>query len=136
MSVVLKNVLHSRCRQGKMPDFNVKRFFCFIPRYEIANFKQEKGWREHNAHLFCISTMQDCIARIYQTAWVHCSFFHLLVGVWRCLYFDGLRDCNSLRLFCVLAYRLLTKINKWFAKMKNKDIFANKLNLLLCHYSE
>ena len=38
MSVVLKNVFIFGHRQDKSPKFNVKRF-CFIPKYEIANFK-------------------------------------------------------------------------------------------------
>ena len=47
------------------------------------------------------------------------SFIHLLVGVWRCPYFDGLGDSNSLRLFCALMYGVLTKINKIAYKIKN-----------------
>ena len=135
MSVVLKNVLHSRCRQGKMPDFNVKRFFA-LSRNTKSPISKREGMKMHDAHCFVFTTMRYASLYILERRGFIVSLTHLLLGVWRCLYFDGLKDCNSLRLFCALAYRLLTKINKWFAKMKNKDIFANKLNLLLCHYSE
>ena len=57
MSVVLKNVLHSRCRQGKMPDFNVKRFFALSrnTKSPISN-KRRDG---ENTTLICF-VYQQC----------------------------------------------------------------------------
>ena len=61
MSVVLKNVLHSRCRQGKMPDFNVKRFLLY-PEIRNRQFQTREGMERtqrssvlyiNNARLHC-----------------------------------------------------------------------------------
>ena len=72
MSVVLKNVFIFGHRQDKQPKFNVKRF-CFVPKYEIANFKKRRdGENTTLTVLYSRNAVSHC--RIYQTAWVYCFF--------------------------------------------------------------
>ena len=104
----LKNIPRERCVKKKCITFENRRlrcrfisckaFFCFIPKYEIANFNKRRDGE--NTALICFVYQQCSNAlHIYWTAWVYCFFNpssrrRLAMPVFR-----WLEDCNNLRLF-------------------------------------
>ena len=77
MSVVLKNVLHSHCRQGKMPDFNVKRFFALSrdTKSPISSKRRDEG---NTTLTVCISQCCDALTVYTKRRGFIVSLTHLL----------------------------------------------------------
>lgn len=57
----------------------VKAFLPRILKNEIANFNIKKG-NGHDAHLFCICSLQLKLYLHTKTAWEYCCFIHFLMG--------------------------------------------------------
>lgn len=55
MSVVLKNVLLlETIANTAVATYSIKAFFALSRNTKSPISKKEKGWRKHNAHLFCV----------------------------------------------------------------------------------
>ena len=90
-------------------DIKYKAFFALSRNTKSPVSKREGMERtQRSSVLYINNAAVHCIYT--QRRGFIVSFIHLLVGVWRCLYSDGLEESNSLRLFCTLMYGVLIKL--------------------------
>ena len=89
MSVVLKNVLLlGTTVNTAVATYSIKAFFLLYPEIRNRQFQKREGMEEtqRSSVLYINNAATHCIYTERRGFIV--SLTHLLVGVWRCLYFD------------------------------------------------